>query len=103
MAKRFRTVNSIRIDSDLQRGIDFYKELTGEHKVGKRFIRAVKKQIKSLEKDALIYQVKYDDIRCMYVPKFPYAIHYFLNEKEATAYIEAVFHTAESPEKWKNK
>ena len=72
-------------------------------KLGDRFKIQVKKQITSISEFPKIFSVKYKTIRCAPVPKFPFLIHYHLNENSKTVDILAVFHTSRNPKTWNNR
>lgn len=94
-------VNDVLAD-DIQEAVDYYKEK--QKSLATRFYYNSKKLLKSLEQDALLYQVKYKDIRCAKVKKFPYLIHYKVNEKENTVYVYALICTYKNPnENWVEK
>jgi len=44
------------------------------------------------------YQLKYREIRVRYIKRFPYGIHYLLEED--VIYVIAVFHTGKDPNSW---
>lgn len=81
---------------DIQEAVDYYKEK--QKTLGVRFYNAVKKSIQSLEKEALLYQVRYKNIRCRSVEKFPYLIHYHADPKANNVHVYAVICTYKSPE-----
>jgi toxin ParE1/3/4 len=56
-----------------------------------------------LNQSALHYQVRYDDIRLLPIPSFPYYAHYRVDEENSTVFLEAIFHTRENPEDWRTR
>jgi hypothetical protein len=40
---------------------------------------------------------RYEDVRCAQVPKFPYLVHYTINEDTRTIFIAAVYSTYQQP------
>lgn len=79
----------------LQTSIDYYNDQ--EHGLGKRFGLTVKKAAKSLEKNPF-YQIRYDKIRCLPVNKFPFMLHFQVNEELKRVRIFAILHTSLNPE-----
>ncbi|MCD0465904.1 type II toxin-antitoxin system RelE/ParE family toxin [Flavobacterium sp. ENC] len=71
--------------------------------LGIRFHKQVKTQINSLKTQPYIYTIRYKDIRCMLVKKFPFMIHYSVNEELYLLEIYAILHTSRSPEIWNTK
>lgn len=103
MAKKFKIDNSPFLTEDLQKAVDFYKRASGSHKLGKKLISKTKDKVLSLETNALHYEIKYRNIRCVKVKGFPYRIHFEVNEKENSVYINGLFSTSESPDTWEKK
>ena len=98
MARKFKVTNSPLLAEDLQRAINYYKRVSGNHKLGKRLVAITEDKTKSLCTNALHYEVKYNSIRCAKIDGFPYRIHFKVNEKENTVYVMGLFGTSESPE-----
>ena len=100
MKHNFKLKFNSQIHKDIQHQVDYYFKETKSHELGKRFTKTVKTEIQRLKKYALQYEVKYDDIRCLPIPKFPFRAHYRLNEKENTVKVEAIISTSISPDSW---
>lgn len=92
----FNVVVNDAVADEIQDAVDYYKEKLKS--LSARFYNSAKKSLKSLEHDALLYQVKYKDIRCAKVKKFPYLIHFKVNEKENTVYVYALICTYKNPD-----
>lgn len=60
----------------------------------------VREKTTKLSTTALLYSIKYDGIRCMSIDKFPYLVHYRVNEHTKIVSVEALFHTSRSPNIW---
>lgn len=87
--------------NDIAQAVDWYNEKqTG---LGDRFLNNVRKQTAKLSTSALHFAVKYDDVRCMCIKKFPYLVHYRVNQQNQTVKVEALLHTSRDPELWKNR
>ena len=84
--------------SDLVQAVDWYNDR--QIGLGKRFFSKVRKQTAKLSTSALLFAMKYDDVRCMRIEKFPYLVHYRVNEQTSTVKIEALFHTSRDPKIW---
>lgn len=80
----------------LQQSIDFYN--TAQKDLGKRFALEVKATAQQLDKNPF-YQIRYDDIRCFPLQKFPFMLHFRVNEELNLIEIFAVLHTSLNP-KW---
>lgn len=96
---------SLQIDidafNDIQNTSEWY-EIQSKG-LGLRYKNQTKKQINSLKKNPYLFSIKYDEIRCRKIEKFPFLIHYTIDEELKTINVFAVFHTSRSPEIWKNR
>lgn len=94
---------SIKIDTDAYQDIKdaalWYEEQA--QGLGGRYKAQVVKQIDSLKKNPLIVAVRYANVRCMKIKKFPFLVHYTVEESMVTIY--AVIHTSRNPEIWKKR
>jgi len=84
--------------NDLVDAVDWYNDR--QIGLGTRFFNKVKKQTTKLSTSALHFAVRYDDVRCMRIEKFPYLVHYRVNKQTLTVKIEALFHTSRDPKIW---
>lgn len=71
--------------------------------LGKRFKNTVVSQINKLSENPQLYAVRYKEIRCMLVNKFPYMVHFYINPNAYTVEVLAVISTARDPEIWEEK
>ena len=101
MNPNFKVVQNPHIYHDLQHFVNYYRRESGNSELGKRFMKIVKHQIKKLNNSALQYSIKYDEVRCMPIPPFPYLIHYRV--KNNTVFVEAIIHTSEDSNSWSEK
>jgi mRNA-degrading endonuclease RelE of RelBE toxin-antitoxin system len=86
---------------DIQDATDWYNEqLEG---LGTRFQKQVKTQINSLEKNAAFHAVRYKKVRCMLIKKFPFMVHYSLDETLSLVEVFAVIHTRRNPKIWEER
>jgi hypothetical protein len=84
--------------NDIVIAVDWYNEKqTG---LGDKLFNNVQNQTAKLSKTALLFSIKYDNIRCMRIEKFPYMVHYRVNEQTKTVKVEALFHTSRDPKSW---
>jgi hypothetical protein len=87
--------------SDIQEATNWYNEqLQG---LGSRFQKQTKLQINSLKTDADIYTNRYADVRCMLIQKFPFMVHYTIDNINFTVNIIAVLHTSRNPKIWEER
>lgn len=83
---------------DIQQATDWYNEqLPG---LGTRFQKQTIRQINKLKSVAASYHIRYSEVRCMVIRKFPFMVHFTLNEQQNIVAIFAVFHTSRNPQIW---
>ena len=87
--------------SDIQEITDWYNEQQAG--LGKRFQNTVIRQINGLNRNPQICQVRYNEIRCMIVKKFPYMVHFYINEETSAVEVLAVISTDRNPKIWEQK
>ncbi|MDI9365679.1 MAG: type II toxin-antitoxin system RelE/ParE family toxin [Flavobacterium sp.] len=99
---------TIKIDieaiTDIEDAAEWYNEQSAN--LGNRFKQQVKKQVDLLAIQALNYGIRYANVRCMLIYKFPFLVHYIIDEANNTVQIFAVLHTSRHPKIWlqrKNK
>ena len=97
----FRVLYNPEVYNDLAKAIEWYEDK--QVGLGNKFLATAKKQMNSLQNSALHYSVRYDDIRCMPLKKFPYMVHFRVNIHEKTVKVEALFNTWLNPEKWTDR
>lgn len=87
--------------ADIQEITDWYnKQQKG---LGKRFQKITIKHLNSLNKDPHIYAIRYKQIRCQTVKKFPYMVHFYINNETQTVEVLAVISTDRNPKIWNEK
>jgi hypothetical protein len=83
---------------DIQKGFDFYEER--QVGLGVRFNKHVFKCFEILKSNPH-YQIRYGSFRCLPMKKFPFMIHYELDEDRKMVNIFAVINTHLNPnENW---
>ena len=98
MLKKFHLDIEPEVFDDIQQAVDYYnrkKPGLGEH-----FYNTVDEHFDFLKKNYTAFAVRYDDIRCMPVEKYPYMIHYRILKSQQTVSVKAVFCTYDDPGKW---
>lgn len=87
--------------SDIQDITDWYNE--AKPGLGKRFQKVTIKQIDGLAENPHICAIRYKQIRCLMVKKFPYMVHFYINEEAKTVEVLAIISTGRNPELWLEK
>lgn len=65
--------------------------------LGKIFYADVKNTTLAIKRNPFFASIKYRNVRATLCNKFPYTIHYTINETMLTVYISAVYHTSREP------
>ena len=84
--------------SDIQQTTDWYNDQING--LGKRFQQQVKLQVNGLKHHPKIHQIRFADVRCVLVNRFPFLVLYSIKEKEKLVEILGVFHTSRNPKVW---
>ena len=95
---KYSVVYNPEFFNDLIQAVDWYNDK--QIGLGKRFFDKVRKQTEILSTSPFLFAVKYDDIRCLRIEKFPYTVHYRVNTQTSTVRVEALFHTSRDPKIW---
>ncbi|HAM99324.1 MAG TPA: type II toxin-antitoxin system RelE/ParE family toxin [Marinilabiliales bacterium] len=86
---------------DIQEITDWYNG--AQAGLGKRFQKTAIRLMNSLSTDPQIYAIRYNEIRCVLIKKFPYLAHFYVNDENNTVEILAVISTDRNPKIWQEK
>ena len=87
--KNFTTIFSPVALDDVEQVIGYYEQLqTG---LGKRFAARLQLTLTIIKRNPFFASVRYDNIRCAQVKKFPYLVHYHIDESRKLVTIIAVY------------
>lgn len=93
--KKYKVIFSSHALNDIEDAVSYYN---GQQKgFGKKFAAQVQMALKSVKNNPHFASVRYDDVRCAMVPKFPYLVHYTIDEQTRTVIIAAVYSTHQKP------
>ncbi len=65
--------------------------------LGKRFATHLQLTLNTIKSNPFFATVRFDDIRCVGIKKFPCLVHYHINEEEQIVTILAVYSTYKEP------
>ena len=99
--KKFRIKIDPKAIADIQAISEWYN--LQQAMQGKRFQDTAIKQINKLDKDSHSFAIRYKEIRCMVIKKFPYMVHFYINEKTEIVEVLAVISTHRNPKIWEEK
>lgn len=84
-----------RVYDEIQNGITYYnKQQKG---LGQKFHKEVKNTFQTIKENPF-YQIRYESVRCLPVRKFPYMVHYLVDEAINAIIVYAVINTNLDPE-----
>ncbi len=84
-----------RVFDELDATIFYYN--SQKTNLGLHFYKEVKKTFGVLQKNPF-FQIRYRNIRCIPLKKFPFLVHYFIDEETKKITILAVINTHQNPD-----
>jgi hypothetical protein len=85
---------------DIQEGIVWYNQQKAG--LGIKFHKEVKEFLEVLKTNPF-FQIRYKNTRCLPLKKFPFMIHFTIDEENSIVTIRAIFHTSQNPKIWKGQ
>ena len=82
---------------DIVESAKWYEQQRSE--LGYRLLEAVDEKISLIEKNPLLYQKRYKNMRFALLKRFPFAIHFIVQDNNI--YVLAVLSTHRNPQSWK--
>ena len=82
---------------DIQNAIDYYN--TKAYGLGSEFEEEVNEYINVL-KTTPLFRIRYGYVRCLPLKRFPFMIHYVVDELHCHVDIYAIAHTSQDPRTW---
>lgn len=95
MASKFHFKVEPSAYDDIQEEIDKYNEK--QKGLGRKFWLEVDHYFKAIKKNPF-YQIRYDQVRCLPLKKFPVMIHFTVDEAQMLINVRAVINTSRDPE-----
>ena len=92
---RFQVIIQPEAMIDIQDGMDYYN--SKQSGLGNKFHEFVSDAIDALRTNPF-YQIRYNEVRCLPLKKFPFMLHFHLNESVNEVNILAVINTDSNPE-----
>lgn len=86
---------------DIIESIDWYNEQ--KEGLGKLFYHSVKSRMNYIKKNPQHYQISYRNVRNAQVHKFPYQVHYQIEEATKSIIVLAITHTSRKPQVWRER
>jgi toxin ParE1/3/4 len=82
---------------DIQKAIDYYEQQ--QNGLGRKFENELNKYLIALKTNPF-FRIRYDNVRCLPLKKYPYLIHYSVYEEKNILIVHAVFHSSLSTQNW---
>ncbi|WP_162419125.1 type II toxin-antitoxin system RelE/ParE family toxin [Cyclobacterium roseum] len=86
---------------DIKEIMEWYNE--EKPGLGKGFYLALKSRLDYIQRYPLHCQVSYRDVRSILLDRFPYQVHYRIEETDGLIVVFAITHTSRDPRVWKSK
>jgi toxin ParE1/3/4 len=67
--------------------------------LGLEFFSSIESSFSIIQKTPFLFAIKIKNVRCAFVPHFPYGIFYFIDNDRIV--VIAVFHLSRNPRLWK--
>ena len=88
------TFSPLALD-DIEQATTYYEGV--QFGLGKRFADQLQITLNAINRNPFFASVRYDDIRCAQIKKFPYLVHYHILENELIITVIAVYATHREP------
>jgi hypothetical protein len=93
--KRHTVIFSPIAMDDMEQTVDYYeKQQPG---LGKRFAAQLLLTLNAIKRNPFFASLRYNDIRCTAIKKFPYMVHYHIDEDQFLVTVIAVYPTYKDP------
>jgi len=97
---KYKILISNKAKKDIQNAIQWYNQ--NDPGLGSVFYLFLKSQIEVIKVNPF-FQVRYNKVRCLPLKKYPYMIHFTIDESKHEVRIWAGFNTSLDPQNWKER
>jgi plasmid stabilization system protein ParE len=94
-------VNSPAVRTDIIEAVDYYKKINPEYP--KQFLFRIREAKAYIAHSPFGFQIKYKQVRTLLLKKFPYHIHYLVDETKEVIVIIAIIHAYKNPKDYSNR
>jgi hypothetical protein len=91
---KFKIVVYDEAITDFNKALDYYRNISPA--LAKKFHGAVNTTFNDLKKNPF-YQIRYDNFRLKLVKKFPYLLHFIVDEKAKTIFVYGIRNSHQNP------
>lgn len=71
--------------------------------MGSEFVDLVMEKVEVICSHPKIAAVRYDDTRTFVLKRFPFMIHYIIDEERTAVVVTGVYNTSMNPERWQER
>jgi len=71
--------------------------------LGKEFSLSVRKTVKFIKENPLTFSTRYENTKTSIIERFPYMLHYSIDDDKKLIIISSVLHTSRNPVIWTNR
>jgi len=83
---------------DITENIEWYNK--AQAGLGTTFYNQIKQIINTIRKNPFAFAPRYKKIRTATLKKFPFMVHYFVNDEQESIVIISILHTSRNPKTW---
>lgn len=83
---------------DIKETNDFYN--SRKKGLGKEFVNTLKLEFRAILQHPLLFEIKYKSTRIAFMKRFPFGIHFEIQENTNHIVVKGVYHTARNSEIW---
>jgi hypothetical protein len=94
----FKIIYHPEVLSDIRNAVDWYNGQ--QNGLGDRFHSTIKEHLDFLKNSASGFAIRYDEVHCMPIRKFPYMVHYRIDITHKIIKVEAILNTNRDHRKW---
>jgi plasmid stabilization system protein ParE len=98
--KKFNIRILNQASEELQEAFDYYHQINP--KIAKKFFNQTNIALNDLKKNPF-YQIRYDEFRMKIVKKFPYIIHFIVDQKNDTVLVYGIRNSYQNPDSYPKK
>jgi len=97
----YKIIKSPLAKEDIQEAAKWYE--SQKVGLGKQFLKSIRQNVAFIKQHPKATAIRYSNVRTTFLDKFPYLIHYTIDEENETITISAVFHTSRNTDFWKRR
>lgn len=86
---------------DVTESMDWYNNASPG--LGIKFYKQVQAVFKSIRKNPSAFAIRYKTSHTATVKKFPFMVHYFIDDQKKSIVVTSVLHTSRDPKMWNER